>query len=117
MTTQEVANRLVEMCRSGQILDAQKELYAENVISLEPQTSQMPSAEGLENVIAKGKSFADMIEEHHGANISDPIVAGNHFTIGWNMDVTMKGQGRTSMDEVCVYKVEDGKITAEQFFY
>ncbi|MFI5135355.1 MAG: SnoaL-like domain-containing protein, partial [Chitinophagales bacterium] len=43
--------------------------------------------------------------------------AGNHFTISWWMDVTMKGQGRTSMDEVIVYEVKDGKIVREQFYY
>ena len=33
MTTQEVANRLVELCRTGQILQAQEELYGETIVS------------------------------------------------------------------------------------
>jgi hypothetical protein len=33
------------------------------------------------------------------------------------MDVTMKGQGRSKMDEIAVYEVKDGKIVKEQFFY
>jgi hypothetical protein len=33
------------------------------------------------------------------------------------MEVTMKGVGRIKMDEICVYKVEGGKIVKEQFFY
>jgi hypothetical protein len=32
------------------------------------------------------------------------------------LDMTMKGQGRTNMAELCVYQVKDGKIVAEQFF-
>jgi hypothetical protein len=32
------------------------------------------------------------------------------------MDVTMKGQGRMQMTELCVYVVKDGKIVSEQFY-
>jgi limonene-1,2-epoxide hydrolase len=32
------------------------------------------------------------------------------------MDVTMKGQGRMKIEEVCVYEVKDDKIVSEQFF-
>jgi len=32
------------------------------------------------------------------------------------MDVTMKGQARSSFEELCVYRVKDGKIISEQFF-
>ncbi len=31
------------------------------------------------------------------------------------MDVTMKGQDRMAMPELCVYEVKDGKIASEQF--
>jgi ketosteroid isomerase-like protein len=33
------------------------------------------------------------------------------------MDVTMKGGQRMKMDEVCVFKVKDGKIVSEEFFF
>ena len=117
MTTLEVANRLVEMCLEGKVLEAQKELYAENVVSIEPAGAPMQRAEGLANVIAKGEHFAAMIEERHGGSVSDPLVAGNYFSIAWSMEVTMKGMGRMTMEEICVYKVENGKITSEEFFY
>jgi hypothetical protein len=32
------------------------------------------------------------------------------------LDMTMKGQGRMDMAELCVYQVKDGKIISEQFF-
>ena len=31
--------------------------------------------------------------------------------------VTIKGAGRTKMDEIAVYEVKDGKIVKEQFFF
>src|ERR1044071_5092578 len=36
MTTQEIAERLVALCRQGKFADAQKELYAADVINIEP---------------------------------------------------------------------------------
>ena len=65
----------------------------------------------------KGEIFRSMVEEVHGGYCSEPIVAGNHFAIAMGMDVTMKGQGRSTMDEIAVYQVKNGKITKEQFFF
>lgn len=117
MTTQQVANRLVELCRQGKIFEAQKELYGQPIVSVEPDSAPVKVAKGLQAVTEKGVQFASMIEKQHGASISDPVVSGNHFTLGWSMDITLKGQGRKNMDEVCVYEVKDGKIVYEQFFY
>ncbi len=36
MTTQEIANRLVELCQKGDFETAQKELFAEDAVSIEP---------------------------------------------------------------------------------
>jgi hypothetical protein len=118
MTTQAVANRLVELCRKGEILACQEELFADNVKSLEPESSPgMKSVSGKQAVIEKSNQFSQMIEAVHGSEISEPVSAGNFFSISWKFDVTLKGQGRQAMDEVCVYEVKDGKVVTEQFFY
>lgn len=117
MTTQEVANKLVSYCRKGQYAEAVQELYAPNIISVEPDGTPVKICEGLEAVIAKGQQFQDMTEEVHGSEISDPIVADNFFACTMKMDVTFKGAPRTSMEEVCLYKVEEGKIVREEFFF
>jgi len=117
MTTQQVANRLVELCRIGQIQQAQEELYGKNMVSIEPKGAPIEKAEGLHAVVEKGKQFASMIEERHGGSITDPIVAGNHFSMGMTLDATMKGRGRVLLEEICIYKVENGKIIFEQFVY
>ena len=49
--------------------------------------------------------------------ISDTIVANNHFTGKIYFDVTFKSSQRQQMEEVCVFEVQDGKTTNEQFFY
>ncbi len=61
--------------------------------------------------------FNSMLEEFHGSTISDPVVAGNYFSIAWNMDAKMKGQERMMMSEICLYRVKDGKIVSEEFFF
>ncbi|MCW3128318.1 MAG: hypothetical protein JWO03_3976 [Bacteroidetes bacterium] len=116
MTTQEVANRLVELCRKSDVLQAQEELFADNVSSIEPAGSPTPVVNSKAAVLEKGKQFAAIIEEVHGNEISDPVVAGNRFAVSWMFDVTMKGQGRQKMEEICLYDVKDGKIVSEQFF-
>ncbi len=118
MTTQEVANRLVELCRMGQVDVCQAELFADNAQSIEPNENFGPKlADGLIAIKAKSVYFQSLVEEFHSATISEPIVAGNCFAITWVFDATMKGQGRMNLTEVCVYKVEDGKIVLEQFIY
>ena len=117
MTTMEVAERLVALCREGKIMEAQQELYADNCVSIEPAGAPMSRAEGLTAIIAKSKHFDEMVEEFHGAQISNPVEGGGFFSISWHMDVTMKGMGRQQMNEVCLYHVVNGKIVSEQFFY
>ncbi|WP_298238492.1 nuclear transport factor 2 family protein [uncultured Algibacter sp.] len=117
MTTQEVADKLVSYCRQGQYAEAIQELYAPNIVSVEPDGAPVKICEGLEAVIAKGQQFQEMTEEIHGSVISDPIVADNFFACTMKMDVTFKGAPRTSMEEVCLYKVEGGKIVREEFFF
>ncbi len=118
MTTQEVANKLVAYLRQGQIFEAQADLYADNIVSIETEGNMAPPrVEGKEAVTEKGKAFANMIEENHGGSCSDPVVAGRFFSIAMTMDVSFKGAGRRVMDEICVYEVKDSKIVREEFIY
>ena len=118
MSTNEIASRLVELCRQGKFEEAQKELYADNAVSVEPEDAPgLTSVEGLENIVDKGRQFQAMVEEVHSLEMSDAVVAGNYFSLSLIMDVTFKGMGRTNMDEIAVYKVDNGKVVREEFFY
>jgi hypothetical protein len=118
MSTTEIANRLVELCSKGEFETAQKELFADDAISIEPYATPEFEQEtkGLEAIIEKGKKWSEMVEEVHGMNVSQPVVGGQSFACTMFMDVTMKGKGRMQMTELCVYNVKDGKIVSEQFF-
>lgn len=118
MTTQEVANKLVAYMRQGKMLDAQVELYADDIVCIEPEGGMAPHiTKGKAAVAEKGKQFASMIEERHGSSCSDPVVGGNFFSLSMMLDATMKGMGRMQLDEICVYEVKNGKIVFEQFFF
>jgi SnoaL-like domain len=120
MTTQEVASRFYELSKEGKFDIIQNELYADNAVSIEPPNAAaqgLRNASGLEAIKKKGEDFNNMVQEMHGGFTSEPVVAGNFFSVAMGMDATMKGVGRTQMDEIAVYEVKDGKIVREQFFF
>ena len=119
MTTQEIATRLVELCREGKFEEAYKELFADDAVSIEPEAMGgfEKETKGLDNLFKKAQQFNDMVEEFHGVTISDPVVAGNSFATALELDATMKGRGRSTMSEICLYKVKDGKIISEEFSF
>jgi hypothetical protein len=118
MSTQEIANRLVELCRQGNWEGAQVELFSSDAESMEPPHSQgLQSVKGLDAIKEKGHQFQNMVEATHGGYVSDPVIAGNRFAVAMGADVTMKGQGRMNMEEIAVYDVKDGKIVREQFIF
>jgi len=120
MNTEAVAKRLVELCRKGEYEQAQRELFAPDAVSIEmpgAPAGAMGNAKGLEAIYEKARQFNAMVETMHGGTVSDPLVAGNWFSVAMSMDVTFKGRSREQMSEICVYHVRDGKVMSEQFFY
>jgi len=118
MNIQDVAARLVQLAREGKITQIIDELFVENAVAIEADESMGPKVvEGAANIKVKNDHFNASIEEFHSASISDPIVTDKHFAVTWTIDVTMKGAGKVHMEEIIVYKVVEGKIVSEQFFY
>ncbi len=117
MTTQEVADRLAELCGQGQFDKAFEELYSDDIISKEPDGFPDALVQGKEAVGLKQKQFNESVEAFHGVVVSKPIVAENFFSVSMKMDVTFKGAPRMDMEEIAVYNVKDGKIVREDFFF
>jgi hypothetical protein len=117
MQTSEIAIKLIAHCRQAHWEAAQTELYANDAVSIEAQASPVFAKEtkGLPAIIEKGKIFGSMVETMHSLTVSEPLVADDSFACTMSMDVTMKGQERMLMSELCVYEVKDGKIVSEQF--
>jgi hypothetical protein len=117
MTTRETAERLVALCRQGNFEAAQTELYATDAINIEPYATATFAKEtkGLSAILEKGRRFAAMIERVHAVSVSDPLVAGDSFACAMQLDLTIKGHGQMTLNELCIYEVKDGKIISEQF--
>ncbi|RZS90678.1 SnoaL-like domain-containing protein [Aquimarina brevivitae] len=117
MDTQQTANRLVELCRLGENMQAIQELYADHIVSKEIPGTPNEVITGKDEVIKKSENWFKEVEEFHSSHISDPVVANNYFSCKMKMDCTFKKEGRMQIEELAVYKVDNGKIVEEQFFY
>lgn len=117
MTTIQIAQRLVETCRRADYLGAQRELYADDAVSIEPEGAPNPVVRGLAAINAKTKEFEETFDVHTNV-VGDPVVAEPFFACMMRLDATQKATGaRISMAEICVYEVRNAKIVREQFFY
>lgn len=118
MTTQEIAARFNTLAQQEKWFEIQDELFAADVKSIDPPGSPyFGYAEGKAAVRKKGEDWVKKVQEFHGASTTHPVVAGNHFAVGRNVDITVEGFGRIQMDEIMLYEVKDGQIISEQFFY
>lgn len=117
MKTEEVANRLVDLCRKGDFETIYRELYHQDAISQEPEGTPWGTVQGMAELAKKGEMWNASMEEMHGSTVSDPVVADNFFSCAMSFDATFKETGRQQMEEICLYEVKDGKIVKEQFFY
>lgn len=118
MKTEEIAKNLVEWCNSGQDARCYEELYSPNIVSIEADKSSPNAvAKGMEEVAKKGEWWQENFEVHNWST-SEPVVADNWFSVRHTMETTHKPSGqRSTMSELGVYRVQDGKIVQEQFFY
>ena len=118
MSTKEIARKLKKYCEQGNFEAAQMELFAKDAVSIEPMASGGFDKEtkGLDGILKKGQKWNQMVSKTHSLEISEPMIAGNTFSLVLRMDVTMKERGRMDMTELCVYQVKDGEIISEQFY-
>ena len=121
MTTQETAARYRELMTERKFIEVQGTLYHEDVVSQEPEKAAAMGmvifTNGLEAVKAKGIARRATIETVHSYTCSEPIVAGEFFSVVLKQELTFKGKGRVTLEEVGVFHVKEGKVIKEQFFY
>jgi hypothetical protein len=121
MTTQEAAARYHELASQRKFIEIQDTLYDENVVCEEPEkAASMGMAVftyGREAVKAKGIARRATIETLHNYTCSEPIVAGEFFSVVLKQEVTFKGRPRVTLEEIGVFQVKNDKIVKEQFFY
>jgi hypothetical protein len=117
-TTQEIADRLVQLCREGKYEEAQNELFSDDAESVEPPgVPGLQTVKGIDAIRKKGEDVQNMVEAIHSGSVSDPQVAGRYISVALVLDATYKGMGRQKMEEIALYETKDGKIVKEEFFF
>lgn len=122
MTPYEIADKLITYIRENNYVDAYRNLYNLNLVSIEDpiqESEMMPRTVtiGIEAKLKSSEEWMNSIREVHDDYAHDPIVTGNVIAIPMGMDVTLQDGTRMQLDEIAVYGVENGKIVKEQFIY
>ena len=119
MTTQDIANDLVALCKEGKFAESGEKYWAQDVLSVEAGApgGGDPVSRGIEAARGKGEWWAAN-HEVHGVEVEGPYVNGDQFVVRFKMEMTVKATGqRTALDEMAVYTIKNGKIAEERFFY
>jgi hypothetical protein len=118
-----VAQKLVDLCKEGKNIEAIESLYSKNAVSVEAvESPQMArKTEGVDKILQKNKWWMDH-HEVHSQDVKGPFPHGeDKFAAIFDIDATAKdgpyAGKRFHMEEVAVYTVKDGRITAEEFYY
>ena len=121
MTTQQVASRYCELAKQNKWPEILDELCSHDLVNKEPEhvaaRGIQAITKGLSEVKAKGEANRAKIEAIHSQQCSEPLVAGNFFTVVLSRDITFKGMPRMSKEEIAIFELKEGKIIGEQFFY
>jgi len=117
MSTQEVAEKVVELVRQQAWYKALDTLYDKDIVSVEASASEGESAEkrGIDQVRGKIDWWLNAMEVH-SFTAKGPFVAHDRFVVQYDADVTEKSsKKRFQLSEVGVYTVKNGKIVREEF--
>lgn len=117
MTTQQVAQKVVELTRKQAWKEALDTLYDKDIVSVEARTmdGSSPETRGIEGVHAKTDWWLKNMQVH-SAKVSGPFVAHDRFVVQYDIDVTDKNsKQRMQLSEVGVYTAKNGKIVREEF--
>ena len=117
MSTQEVAEKVVELVRQQASYRALDTLYDKDIVSVEASASEGESAEkrGIDQVRGKIDWWLNAMEVH-SFTAKGPFVAHDRFVVQYDADVTEKdSKKRFQLSEVGVYTVKNGKIVREEF--
>ncbi len=116
MSTQDIADDLVALCKAGKFDEAGEKYWSDDVRSIEAAGDAVESR-GKAAARGKGEWWANA-HIVHAVDVAGPYVNGDQFAVRFTIDQTVKETGqRMTMDEVGLYTLKDGKIAEERFFY
>jgi hypothetical protein len=113
----EIARKLLDWRNNGNADKARMELYSPDIESIEEGFGdEIGHVKGMAGLKKKGEWLSRDFEIHY-LKASDLVVADNWFSLKYEIDLTNKQSGvRSTLSEIAVYKVDDGKIVKEHYF-
>ena len=117
MKIDEIAQQFVQWRNEGDGNKVRMELYSTDIESIEEGfPNDIGHVRGMSGLGKKGQGLKQQFEVHN-IKASAPVVADNWFSVKFEIDTTDKKSGeRSTLSEIGVYKVEDGKIVKEHYF-
>ncbi|QBY00171.1 nuclear transport factor 2 family protein [Rhodophyticola sp. CCM32] len=119
MSLEQIANELVEACKTQNEAANLDKNYAPDAASVEAAdfSGMGREAQGIEAIKGKHAWWAENFEVH-GGDVQGPFLHGDDkFGVIFEIDATHKQSGeRTKMKELAIYHVSGGKIVREEFF-
>ncbi len=97
------------MCRNGPGRRSQRDIVCPGHCERRACGRDLPrEVRGMEAIREKAALFVSLVDHLFGDTISDPVIAGNYFSVSWDTDIQMKGEERKTVSELCVYKTQGG---------
>jgi hypothetical protein len=117
MEIQEIADLFVTWRNNDDAGRLRTELYSPDIESIEDgNMTEIGRVRGMDGLKKKGRHLSQDFEVH-GIKASEPVVADNWFSVKFEIDITDKHScERSTLSEIGMYKVEDGKIVKEHYF-
>src|SRR4051795_4757186 len=111
MTTLDIAQQYVALCKQGKNEECLDKLFAKDAVSVEaltPPGGEDRIASGLEAIRAKGKSWGES-NTVHKADVAGPYPNEDRFAVRFPYEIPSKPSGkRMTMDEIGLFTVKNG---------
>ena len=117
MKIDDIARNFVQWRNDNDAMRLRTELYSPDIESMEEgNMTEIGRVKGMEGLKKKGQGLSQYFEVHD-IKASAPVVADNWFSVKFEIDTTDKISGkRSTLSEIGVYNVQDGKIVKEHYF-
>jgi hypothetical protein len=116
MDTRQVAQRLVELCRQKNYVQAVDELYADDASGREDYAGEgeMNGKPAIREASVNWLATYDLPEHQ----VDAPLFCGDGFAVRFTGRMVKKdGTGAHPYEEIGIYTVKNGKIVRQEFFY
>jgi hypothetical protein len=110
----ELNQKLDQAIFTGRAMEAFEELYDDDVV-MQENTDAEHRGKALNR--KREQDFFATVEQFHGGKVLSSGHGGDVSFSESEMDVTLKGVGRITMNQVAVRRWKNGKIVHERFYH